>query len=328
MVSKSVGIIGCGSVVQKNYFYSLQRLQHLYSDLFFYDINIDLANNIAKKLNGKVAKNHFNLLDNCDFIIIATPPSTHFSLIIDSLNKNKDVLCEKPFLQSYNEFEQIQILQNKFNKNLYVGHFRRTFSHVKLAHNIIKLGLLGNIEQVNIFEGGRFNWVAESNYVTKERTGGVLFDTGSHSFDTALYISNLDTAKQFEIESLEVQANKKEPSHEIKGSFNVKSNLFSEIKFKFYLSRQQVLSNKIEVNGEYASLIISTGLNPKVKIRNDKGTFFFVPENNKNDYLDNFTLQLKQIFEGEEESKKFIYDRFSNLTIVLEKIAQKNGFEK
>lgn len=327
-MNKKIGFIGCGAVVQKNYFFSLRRLKKYYNNLYFFDLKRELAIQVAEKFGGKYVGSIDELILNSDLIIIATPPSTHFELICKALREGKDVICEKPFLCSTNEFEQLKAIHSSTKSFLYVGHFRRTFSHVQIAHNIIKLGLIGRVKEIKLWEGGRFNWMTESNYIINDPYGGVLFDTGSHTFDMSIYIANLDNLIDFEISEIAVSANKKEPSHEISGSFISRNSLYGQTAFSFNFSRFQVLSNKIEFVGENATLILSVGLNSKIKFKNNNGNYFILPNASPNDYTTNFTLELEQIFEKEHESKKFEYNNFLNLTNILETIVKKNGFEK
>ncbi|MFZ5947115.1 MAG: Gfo/Idh/MocA family protein [Stygiobacter sp.] len=327
-MTKKIGFIGCGSVVQKNYLMAFQKLRKFDNEFLFFDLNNNSALLMAEKFKGQAANNQQDLISKSDIIIVATPPSTHFEIVSEALKNGKEVLCEKPFMCTSSEASEILSLQKKYNKKLYVGHFRRTFAHVLKANELVKTGVLGDVKKIRLFEGGRFNWVAESNYITKDLYGGVLFDTGSHTFDTALFISNLDKTKILKLDNMLVKKDENEPSHEIKGNFNLTTEDGNKIDFEFMLSRFKVLSNKIEIICDNGKLIISTGLNSKIILEGRGISSCIVAENSFDDYMDYFAKQIEEILLAGEKSDKFCADRFYNLTFILESIAKTNGVEK
>ena len=71
--------------------------------------------------------------------------------------------------------------------HLYVGHFRRVFPQLVLARDLVGLGVIGEVSGLRASEGGRFTWKAISNYTTRDPAGGVLWDTGAHTLDMALF---------------------------------------------------------------------------------------------------------------------------------------------
>jgi len=323
-----IGFIGCGSVVQKNYFEAFKQLADSKYELYFFDLRSELSNQVAGKLKGSVLSDQEDLIYKSDIVIVATPPSSHYNIVSAVLNNGKAVICEKPFMKTYSEAKSILEIQNRVNKKVFVGHFRRTFAQVQKAREIIKTGILGRLKKIRLYEGGRFNWSAESNYVTKDPFGGVLFDTGSHTFDTALFISGIDESEDITMSGVNVLADKSEPSHEIKGNFSLSSTEFDYIEFEFMLSRYKVLSNKIEIIGEKGKLTISTALNPRLIIESKLGNVILIAENALSDYMQYFTKQIQDIFAVGPESNKFNAARFLNLTYVLENLAKSNKANK
>ena len=74
------------------------------------------------------------------------------------------------------------------------------------------MGVLGQVTELSAFEGGRFSWQAESGYVYKDPYGGVLFDTGSHTLDTLLYVACFDTGS-LEVTTVHTQRDSRRVLH-------------------------------------------------------------------------------------------------------------------
>ena len=63
------------------------------------------SSRFAKKYDCEAVQGYQNLLnlDDCDAIYIATPHPQHFELALNSLQKGKAVLCEKPMTMNSTE---------------------------------------------------------------------------------------------------------------------------------------------------------------------------------------------------------------------------------
>ena len=133
-----------------------------------------------------------DLIQHANAIVVTTPPHTHADLIRKSLRPGKIVLCEKPFTTSYRDAVDLANEATSTGALLYVGHFRRNFPQVQLARSLVELGVVGEITDMFVSEGGRFTWKAVSDYIIRDEHGGVLWDTGSHALDMALFASCLD----------------------------------------------------------------------------------------------------------------------------------------
>ncbi len=53
-------------------------------------------------------------------VIIATPPETHYKIMLDAMKYNKHILCEKPF--TTNSKDAVNLLKLFYNKIIMVGH--------------------------------------------------------------------------------------------------------------------------------------------------------------------------------------------------------------
>ena len=110
---------------------------------------IKFTNNLSKIYNDK----------KVEYVDIVTPINTHLKLVTKFVNKNKNVLVEKPLYFSENIKKKLSLILKKNKKKLCVSYpyiYSRTFSLVKKFLNKKKLGKLKFIE-ISMEQAGRFN---------------------------------------------------------------------------------------------------------------------------------------------------------------------------
>ena len=64
--------------------------------------------------------NYRTMLDDVDWVFIATPDYTHYDIVSECLNAGKNVFCEKPLTLTYKESEALYDLAESNNLKLYV----------------------------------------------------------------------------------------------------------------------------------------------------------------------------------------------------------------
>jgi predicted dehydrogenase len=256
-----LGIVGCGAVIDYFYRKQLPKLAHVrvagVSD------RDGVRAGKAAAYFGCPACSFDELLARCDFLIIATPPQSHYSLAAAALEKKVGVLVEKPFVLTRAEAENLIDCSNQHRAPLYVSHFRRYFPSVKTAREVLQTGVLGEVRAIEMYEGGIFRWNTASGYVASDPHGGVLYDTGSHTVDVALYVSGLDRpGLACEVDS--VQRDKEEPAHEIDAKFRLSTDNRT-IQARLLLSRRNQLANRVRLHCENGWL--ECGLQPSSPVR-------------------------------------------------------------
>jgi predicted dehydrogenase len=145
-----------------------------------------LAANERYRLNAKIFADYKEMLESCDIdcVHILTPHYLHKEMIIYALEKNVNVLCEKPLCMNIKEINDIEKVLKKSNAKLGVC-FQNRFS----SSNILLFDLLKGQEIV----GGFANviWRRDKNYYCsadwrgKKATegGGVLINQAIHTLD-------------------------------------------------------------------------------------------------------------------------------------------------
>lgn len=172
------GIIGLGAIAHKFASELLLENEEIYAVA-----SRDL--NKAKEFALQYGCSHYygtydELLEdnNVDIIYIATPHNSHASISIKALEKNKNVLCEKPFALDYQEAEEMVNLSKEKDKFLMEAFWTR-FNPVFLEiFQRIKAGEIGEIKYINA------DFCFPANFASKNRLselslgGGSLMDIG------------------------------------------------------------------------------------------------------------------------------------------------------
>jgi len=164
---------------------------------------VDLDRNRAKEFAARFGiRQHLDSLeavDNADAVLIATPPATHPELVVSALRMGLPVFCEKPFVLNGEQFRDIERAIAAVGKPVHVGYVRRLYPSVMLARSLVEAGTVGDVVEVEAYEGQQFSWPVASDYVISSRSnaGGVLFDLGSHNLDAILFVLGLDTTYQY-----------------------------------------------------------------------------------------------------------------------------------
>ena len=117
------GLIGCGHL--GNYHAKIYFQKKDINFVGVYDSNKKSALNLASKYKCKVFDNSESLLDEVDIVTVATPATTHYEVIKESLENNCHVLAEKPIASSVKDAEKLAKLSKKKGLILCVGHVER-----------------------------------------------------------------------------------------------------------------------------------------------------------------------------------------------------------
>ncbi len=132
------------------------------------DIDQEILNNRSedlKKISGKkpkIYKDYRDLLDDkeVDAVVIGTPDHWHCLNLVDSLDSNKHVYCEKPISNSIEEANIMLKAYAESNKCVQVGQWQRSGGQYKEAINFLSSGKLGKIRLVKVWAYmGWYGWV-------------------------------------------------------------------------------------------------------------------------------------------------------------------------
>ncbi|XP_071540178.1 myo-inositol 2-dehydrogenase-like isoform X2 [Panulirus ornatus] len=117
-------------------------------------------------------------------IIIATPTFTHKDLIVQGLNAEKAVFCEKPIAEEYESVRHCYELAKKVDKPLLCAFNRRfdpSFSHLR---DQVHSGVVGQVHMVKTV--ARDSPPAPVDYL--KISGGILHDCAVHDVDLICWV--------------------------------------------------------------------------------------------------------------------------------------------
>jgi len=266
----SIGIVGCGAVTHLNYGPALAARPDR-PVRYVFDVNAAQADSAARLFGCEKAPLD-ELVDAVDLVVVATPPRTHNELVHACLRAGKAVLCEKPFMLSYTDAISAVDAARALGARLYVSHHRRTYPQVRLARQLVGLGIVGDVVALTVREGGRLTWRTVSNYLMSEAAGGgVMWDTGSHTLDMALYGSGLDSLTDASVAVLKVDRDRPEPSNHFRSTFTV-SRDGAETTCRVELSRTEALPNMVEIRGTEGKVAFLTNADSRVRLTTTAGS--------------------------------------------------------
>lgn len=176
-----IGIIGAGYAATMHA--KALALINPNISICIYDIQSEVAHNFAKEHGCLLATSMEDLYNNVDAVIIATPSSTHYKLVMEAMEREKHVLCEKPMASAASEAYDMFALSQVKNLICAIGFNYRFFEISNILGETVDLG-----EKKQIY-------ILINRLFRKDKRNienGVLSDLGIHLIDYITYICNQD----------------------------------------------------------------------------------------------------------------------------------------
>jgi len=85
-----------------------------------------------------------------DIVCVTTPDHWHAALAIEAMKKGKDVYVEKPMTLTIEEGKAVVEAQEKYNRILQVGSQQRSSAHFRIAANLIRNGMIGEVKDIYV----------------------------------------------------------------------------------------------------------------------------------------------------------------------------------
>lgn len=166
---------------------------------YVYDENPALVEGFLKKFPGvTVAKSYEEILANpkIELIVSADIPSHRAAVAIKAMKSGKDAFIDKaPFL-TLSELDEVKRVSEETGKKLFVSYSEFMHNEAAVfAKQLIDRGVIGKVCHVDIFAPHRLNPPSRPDWFwSREDTGGVLIDIGSHQFLQFLAYSGCNNA--------------------------------------------------------------------------------------------------------------------------------------
>jgi len=117
-----------------------------------------------------------------DFVVVATPPGLHFAHVKAALEQGAHVLCEKPFVPTLAEADELIALAARGGRLLAVNNQYRFMRIYAETQRRIASGELGELYQAQIWQQMFHAPERESNW-RAELPRYTLFEFGTHALD-------------------------------------------------------------------------------------------------------------------------------------------------
>lgn len=197
-------ILGAGTIARE----MAVALNEVNGDIYgVYNHNIDKAKKFAEEFKvKKVYENYEDILkdEDVDVIYVATPHNLHYKALLDAVNNNKHVLCEKAITVNAKQLDEV--LKIADDKGLVVLE-AMTIYHMpiyKRVRELVNLGAIGKVKMIQVNFGSCKEYDVNNRFFNKELAGGALLDIGVYAVSFARYFMEskpntiLTTANYFE----------------------------------------------------------------------------------------------------------------------------------
>jgi scyllo-inositol 2-dehydrogenase (NADP+) len=128
--------------------------------------------------------------EDLDLVTIVTPHNTHAPLAIQCLRAGVHTVVEKPMCISVAEADAMIAAAREADRTLAVYHNRRHDGNVRLIHEIVQQGLIGDVFHIEVcamgYSPGGGTGPDEPWRASKALSGGDLYDWGAHAVDWVL----------------------------------------------------------------------------------------------------------------------------------------------
>ena len=167
-----IGIIGAGYWGKKH----IDEYVKLGHEVHVADLSKENRSFCRLNFDAFTYDDYNEILNNSEIkvVSICTPNSTHKEIAINSLEKHKDILVEKPLSLTLKDANDIFECSKRTGQIVLVGHIFRFNNALKKIKEIIKNNKLGKIYAVNL------KWLEHYPIIEGK---DILFDQGIHPVD-------------------------------------------------------------------------------------------------------------------------------------------------
>ena len=147
----------------------------------------------------EVFDSHTALIEHAelDAVIVTTPDWTHAEVAIDFLRAGIAVYLEKPLAITVEDADEVLRTAHETGTKLYVGHNFRHAAVVRLMHDIIARGEIGEVKTVWVrhFVGNGGDYYFKDWHADRSKTNTLLLQKASHDIDVVHLLAGAYTTR-------------------------------------------------------------------------------------------------------------------------------------
>lgn len=192
-----IGMIGLGGIATRSHLPALATLPDVLIPAGA-EIDAYQAERTQKRFGiPKIYTDYQEMLqeEKLEAVYVCLPNTLHYQAARAALERGLHVYCEKPVGLCAQEAHDLAERAEQSGLTLMPGYHLRFHEHFLRARELIEKRRLGKILQVQasaVFSGPYRGWDPKSNWHLDPRSGGPLYDWGSHLLDLLIFVSNLD----------------------------------------------------------------------------------------------------------------------------------------
>jgi predicted dehydrogenase len=193
--------------------------------------------------------------ERLDAVYVCLPNALHYQAASAALGRGLHVYCEKPVGLCAQEAEDLAEQAERAGLVLMPGYYLRFHEHFVRARELLEERRLGKILQVQasaVYSGPYRGWDPKSDWYFDPRSGGVLYDWGSHLLDLVIYVANLD------VETVSATAQKSLPGlpvmDNIVAAFQARRGIVGTLNLAWGTRGNMLM---LQIHGTAGSLLVS-----------------------------------------------------------------------
>lgn len=183
-----VGVVGLGGVADRIHLPACASIPDIVVAAGA-DPNADARKRMSEKFKIGETFENFDLMlsrSKLDFLIVGTPPGSHFEICQKALEAGIHVFCEKPFMPTVEEADRIVDLAKRKNLLLRVNNQYRYMSYYAETKRRLDAGEFGRPYYIQCWQQMFHPPAKETNWRSSLKQY-VLFEFGTHALDLACF---------------------------------------------------------------------------------------------------------------------------------------------
>ncbi|GAA4265710.1 Gfo/Idh/MocA family oxidoreductase [Frondihabitans peucedani] len=178
----TIGLVGAGGIAHAH----LPNLLRIAGRVVvFSEVGAD---ELVALYGGEVVASLEELLEQADFVDVATPTYTHHAVVKRVIEAGKDVVSEKPLARTDDDARDLVEAARGAGVQLYPAHVVRYFPEYAALKSAVDAGALGDLAVLRFSRSGAFPtrtpWFGD-----RALSGGIIMDQMIHDLDIARWVA-------------------------------------------------------------------------------------------------------------------------------------------